>query len=271
MKKIIVNGANGRMRKEVLKMILEKNELVLVGACDKKNINKKIKDIVNFSNKDEINDEIEDLIISKNLSDLLEKTDVDIVVDFTTPNSVMENIRTTLEKGTNMIVGTTGITESDLEEIKELVEKYNAKIIIAPNFSIGAVLMMQFSQIAADYMDDAEIIELHHDQKIDSPSGTSLRTAELINDNIKNKAKNKKEYLEKIPGVRGGSKENINIHSIRLKGLVAHQEVIFSADGQSLKIKHDSYNRSSFMPGVALAIDKIEDIDGLVYGLEKLI
>ena len=150
-------------------------------------------------------------------------------------------------------------------------EDNEKNIIIAPNFAIGAVLMMEFSKKAAKYMDDVEIIELHHDQKIDSPSGTSIRTAELINENFTKNADDKKNYIESLSGARGAQKNGVNIHSIRLKGLVAHQEVIFGAEGQSLSIKHDSYDRSSFMPGVAMAIDKIDQVSNLVYGLENIL
>lgn len=257
MKNIVVNGANGKMGKEVVNLILGKKNTELVGVCDKKGVGREIKST--------------NLKIRDNLSHILNEKDVDIVIDFTTPIAVMDNIRTVLNYKTNMIIGTTGITEKNLDEIKKIIA--NNKIIIAPNFAIGAVLMMKFSKKAAKYMDDAEIIELHHDQKIDSPSGTSLRTAELISENL-TKSKNisnKQNYTESLSGVRGGKKNNINIHSVRLKGLVAHQKVIFGNEGQTLTIKHDSFDRSSFMPGVAMAIDKIDEVTGLVYGLENII
>ena len=255
MKNIVVNGANGKMGKKVVDLILNKKTAKLVGVCDKKNIGKKISST--------------NLKIQGQLSEILVKNNVDIVIDFTTPNSVMSNIRTVLKQNSNMIVGTTGITKNNLVEIKDLIG--NNKMIIAPNFALGAVLMMEFSKKAANYMENVEIIELHHDQKIDSPSGTSLRTAELISENLSKNKNNKQNYKESLSGVRGGQKENINIHSVRLKGLVAHQEVIFGTEGQTLTIKHDSFDRSSFMPGVSMAIDKIDEINGLVYGLENIL
>jgi len=255
MKKIVVNGANGKMGKRVVDLILNKSNTKLVGVCDKKGLGKKINS--------------GDLIIKDNLAQILAEKDIDLVIDFTTPDSVMDNIKIVLDKNTNMIVGTTGITDKNLTEIRKIIGKN--KMIIAPNFAIGAVLMMEFSKKAAKYMDDVEIIELHHDKKIDSPSGTSIRTAELINENFTKNADDKKNYIESLSGARGAQKNGVNIHSIRLKGLVAHQEVIFGAEGQSLSIKHDSYDRSSFMPGVAMAIDKIDQVSNLVYGLENIL
>ncbi|MFW5992099.1 MAG: 4-hydroxy-tetrahydrodipicolinate reductase, partial [Halanaerobiaceae bacterium] len=142
------------------------------------------------------------------------------------------------------------------------------------NFALGAILMMKYAADAAKYLNDVEIIELHHDQKVDAPSGTAIKTAELIKNQLnqnQQKQEDNVEEIEKIPGARGGEESGINIHSIRLPGLVAHQEVIFGTEGQTLKIRHDSYNRKSFMPGVKIALDKIDKIQGLVYGLEKLL
>lgn len=255
MKRIVVNGANGKMGKKVVDLILNKKDTNLVGVCDKKEIGKKIK-----SGNLEIKGDLEKLLVEKN---------ADLVIDFTTPDAVMDNIKIVLDKNTNMIVGTTGISNDNLEEIKTLVGDNN--IIIAPNFALGAVLMMEFSKKAAKYMEDVEIIELHHDQKIDSPSGTSIRTAELISENLNKDIDKKQDYIESLSGARGAKKDKVNIHSVRLKGLVAHQEVIFGTEGQSLSLKHDSYNRSSFMPGVAMAIDKIDQVKGLVYGLENIL
>ncbi|MGM0409596.1 MAG: 4-hydroxy-tetrahydrodipicolinate reductase [Bacillota bacterium] len=255
--KVVVNGANGRMGQEVLKLIKNKDNTKLVGTCDKVGVGNPPKSLKNSN-----------LIVKDNLKEILNKKEVDLVIDFTTPNSVMDNIRIVLNNNINMIVGTTGITESDLKEIKKIVGKN--KIIIAPNFAIGAVLMMELSKKAAKYLDDVEIIESHHNKKIDSPSGTAIKTAEGIAKNLNNNRK-EKDYIESIKGVRGGKKDNISIHSIRLKGLVAHQKVIFGAKGQSLTIRHDSFNRESFMPGVEMAIDNLKNIDGLVYGLEKLL
>jgi 4-hydroxy-tetrahydrodipicolinate reductase len=158
----------------------------------------------------------------------------------------MKNVKTILENGCHAVVGTTGLTAKDLEEIKKLCAKNEVNCVVAPNFAIGAVLMMKFATEAAKYLPQAEIIELHHDKKLDAPSGTALKTAEMMG--------------KKIP-----------IHSVRLPGLVAHQEVIFGGVGQTLTIRHDTINRESFMPGVLLAIHKVKKLKGLVYGLEQLL
>lgn len=261
-KRVLVNGAYGRMGKEVVKTIVNSKHQ-LVGACDVKKKGENIIKLLGLNGPE--------VIIYNDLTSAIKTTKPDVIIDFTTPNVVMENIEVGLSQGVNMIVGTTGITEVDLKKIDQLTKINNTNILIAPNFAIGAVLMMSFAAEAAKYLKDVEIIELHHDQKIDAPSGTAMKTAELININRIYDTKDTVEEIEKINGARGGEKDGIKIHSVRLPGLIAHQEVIFGAEGQSLKIRHDSYNRSSFMPGVRLALEKIDEIDGLVYGLEKIL
>ncbi|MFW6306484.1 MAG: 4-hydroxy-tetrahydrodipicolinate reductase [Bacillota bacterium] len=262
-KRVIVNGALGRMGQEVVKTVTTETEDIIVGVCDRENIGQDIMDLLSL--------EGEEVIINNNLEETIKNTNPDVVIDFTTPSVVMENINIGLSNGINMIVGTTGITDVDLKLIKKLTEENNVNALIVPNFAVGAILMMRFAQEAAKYMDDVEIIELHHDQKVDSPSGTAIKTAELIKENRRKNCKKQLEEIEKIPGARGADADGIKIHSVRLPGLVAHQEVIFGAEGQSLLLKHDSYNRKSFMPGVRLALDNILKIDGLVYGLENIL
>ncbi|HHU93209.1 MAG TPA: 4-hydroxy-tetrahydrodipicolinate reductase [Halanaerobiaceae bacterium] len=262
-KRVLVNGACGRMGQEVVKTIVLERDDLLVGVCDQVNIGRNLMDLLGL--------EAEELIIKGDLRQLIEETRPDVIIDFTTPTVVMDNIRIGLASGVDMIVGTTGITEVDLESIDKLARENKANILIAPNFALGAVLMMRFAAEAAKYIYDVEIIELHHDQKLDSPSGTAIKTAELIKQNRKEMRVIEQEEIEKITGARGADAEGIKIHSVRLPGLVAHQEVIFGAEGQSLSIRHDSYNRKSFMPGVKLALDKIDQISGLVYGLEHLL
>ena len=166
----------------------------------------------------------------------------DVVVDFTHPSVVMANVRKILESKVHAVVGTTGLTEKDLEEIKELCEKNKVNCIVAPNFAIGAVLMMIFSRTAAKFMPNVEIIELHHDKKADSPSGTAMKTAEMIlqSEAAKGLIKGKKSEIENLEGARGGSLGGIHIHSVRLPGFVASQEVIFGGLGQTLTIRHDT-------------------------------
>lgn len=175
----------------------------------------------------------------------------DVVVDFTTPDSAYANTRLCLERDTHAVVGTTGMSDAEIAELRRLATASEGNCLIAPNFAIGAVLMMEAAKLAAPHMPDCEIVELHHEQKLDAPSGTAARTAKLI-------------------AVAGGRTE-VPIHSVRLPGLVAHQEVIFGGLGQTLTIRHDSLSRESFMPGVLLAIRKVRDLDGLVMGLEQLL
>ncbi len=259
--KVVVNGACGRMGKEVVKTVVKEKEHELVQACDKTHIGENILELVNTAGK-RVN-------VKEDLKDVIKVSNPHVIIDFTTPDVVMENIRIGLKANIHMIVGTTGITEADLGEIKDLALNSGGNILIVPNFAIGAVLMMKFAKQAAEYMDNVEIIELHHDKKIDAPSGTSLRTVDLINKN--NYGQLNKKSIEKLQGVRGGQKDGVHVHSVRLPGLVAHQEVIFGSQGQTLKIRHDSYDRSSFMPGVKLALNRIDKIDNMVVGLENII
>jgi 4-hydroxy-tetrahydrodipicolinate reductase len=241
--KVLVNGARGKMGVETVKAVLKEADLELVGQAD----------------------------LGDDLAKTIQKTKAEVVVDFTHPSSVMENVKTILNQKAHVVVGTTGLTPTDLDEIKKLCSKNNVNCVVAPNFAVGAVLMMKFAKEAAHYMPEVEIIELHHDQKADAPSGTAIKTAELIlgdRQNIKRKAV---KSIEKIKNVRGGEMGGINIHSVRLQGLVAHQEVIFGGLGQTLKIRHDSISRESFMPGVIMAIRKVKKVKGLVYGLENLL
>jgi 4-hydroxy-tetrahydrodipicolinate reductase len=173
----------------------------------------------------------------------------DVAVDFSTPDTALENIRACLGAGVHVVVGTTGF---DLDTARELAESAEANCFVAPNFAIGAVLLMQAAQLAARHMPECEIVELHHDRKLDAPSGTAMRTAELI-------------------GAAGGNVHE-PIHSVRLPGLVAHQEVIFGGEGQTLSLRHDSIDRRSFMPGVLLAVRRVADLpDRFTVGLEKLL
>lgn len=175
----------------------------------------------------------------------------DVVVEFTVPDTVYGNARTCLERGVHSVIGTTGLTDVQLGELAELAAESNANCFIAPNFAIGAVLMMEASKLIAPHMPDCEIIELHHDQKLDAPSGTAKRTAGLI--------------------AEAGGRADVPIHSVRLPGLVAHQEVIFGGLGETLTVRHDSLARESFMPGVLLAVRRVRELDGLVVGLENLL
>lgn len=241
--KVLVNGAKGKMGSESVAAVLKEADLDLVGQTD----------------------------LGDDLAQAIVQTRTEVVVDFTHPSSVMENIKAILKNKAHAVVGTTGLTANNLSEIKKLCLKYKVNCVVAPNFAIGAVLMMKFAKEAAHYMPQVEIVELHHDQKADAPSGTAIKTAELILEDRKNIKRKTLKSIEKVKNARGGKMGDIHIHSLRLQGLVAHQEVIFGGVGQTLKIRHDSISRESFMPGVVMAIRKVKKVKGLVYGLENLL
>lgn len=260
--RVLVSGCCGRVGREVIKTTLKDPELELVGAVDGLNIGKDIGSLVVG--------ESAGVLIQGNLGEALAMARAQVMVDFSTPAAVMANIKTALKAGVHAVVGTTGILPAQLEELRGLSESCGANLLIAPNFAIGALLMMRFAAIAAQYMPQVEIIELHHDQKLDAPSGTAIKTAEMIL-----AARGEKAGMEigeeKIQGVRGGEMGGIHLHSVRLPGFIAHQEVIFGGEGQTLVIRHDSLSRESFMPGVALAVKKIIDRPGLTYGLDQIL
>ncbi len=211
--------------------------------------------------------------VSPGIAEALETSDATHVVDFTTPDAVYQNVMSAIELGRRVVFGTTGLSEEALESIDVRARELNTGVVHAPNFAIGAVLMMRFAAEAAQFFDDVEIIELHHDQKKDAPSGTAIKTAELINE-----ARRAAGEIASTASVdtatdtaRGESVKGVHIHSVRLPGMVAHQEVILGLAGQTLSIRHDSIDRVSFMPGVLLALRKVGNVTGLLYGLEHLL
>lgn len=192
-----------------------------------------------------------------------------VVLDFTRADSVYKNTQQIIAAGIHPVIGTSGLTSAQITELKALCEAKKLGAMLVPNFSIGAVLMMKYARDAARYFPDVEIIELHHHQKQDSPSGTAMRTAAMIAENRSNKSRSDAVATkETLPGARGAESHGIAIHSIRLPGLVAHQEVIFGGQGETLILRHDSLHRQSFMPGVCLACKKVVDLKTLVEGLE---
>jgi 4-hydroxy-tetrahydrodipicolinate reductase len=215
------------------------------------------------------------LVAALDLGDSLEQlkgSAAHVVVDFTTPDSVMSNLEFLINHGINVVVGTTGFDDAKLATVKGwLTQNPSVGVLIAPNFAIGAVLMMEFAEKAARYFESAEIIELHHPAKVDAPSGTAARTAELMG------AARKDAGLDampdatttSLPGARGASVNGIPVHSVRARGLVAHQEVLFGGLGETLTIRHDSIDRAGFMPGVILGVRKIVNTPGLTHGLDK--
>lgn len=263
MLKVVVTGADGRMGREVVKAVLNENGLILAGAVDARNHGQDIGELAGVGRCG--------VKLVGNLGRVLEETGADVVVDFTTPDCVRDNLTIVLKHKINLVVGTTGLSEENIAELDLQAQEAGVGVVIAPNFAIGAILMMKFAAEAAKYMPHVEIIEFHHDQKLDAPSGTAIKTAELINSTREGFRQGNPEEYEKVHGSRGGEFSGMRLHSVRLPGLVAHQEVVFGGLGQTLTIRHDSINRESFMPGVILAIRKVIDLKGVTYGLEKLL
>lgn len=240
--KVAVLGAGGRMGGEVVRAVTAAEEMTLAGAFD-----------VGYSDDD------------------LAAAEPDVVVDFTVPEAVMDNIRRCLALAIPVVVGTTGIADSDLAEIRSLLaHQPRLGVVIAPNFSIGAVLMMRFAAEAARFFESVEVVELHHPNKADAPSGTAMRTANLIAESRSDAGLPEPPDATTVglPGARGSSVAGIAVHAVRLRGLVAHQEVLFGDAGETLTIRHDSFDRVAFMPGVLLACRRIVDTPGLTIGID---
>lgn len=241
--KVAVLGARGRMGSEVVKAVTDATDCELVAALDQ-------------------GDSLDALVTSG----------AQVVVDFTTPDVVMGNLEFLVKNNIHAVVGTTGFSNDRIEQINIwLAANPKAGILIAPNFAIGAVLMMEFAEKAAKYFESAEIIELHHPNKVDAPSGTAARTAALISDARKqaNLSAMPDATTTSLDGARGALVGDVPVHSVRLRGLIAHQEVLFGGLGETLTIRHDSLDRAGFMPGVLLGVRQISSHPGLTVGLEK--
>ncbi len=263
--RVAVSGALGKMGREVVKTVLADPDLTLVGAVDPQGHGQPLGTLLGLP-------QAASLTVDNTLSEMLTKHQPDVCVDFTHPDVVLSNTLTMIETGCRPVIGTTGLKEADLEKIRQALTDKQLGGIVAPNFALGAVLMMKFAQEAAKYFDHAEIIEMHHNQKADAPSGTALKTAELMAQSCARFSVDNAPETEILPGARGGkSPAHIQIHSVRLPGYVAHQEVLFGGPGQILTLRHDSLDRASFMPGVAMAAKKVMHLQGLTYGLEHLL
>lgn len=260
--RVLVCGAYGKMGREVVKAVHNDPELTIVGASDVRSDFSDVGDLIGVGKIG--------VTIGNDLETVIQETRPQVMVDFTNPESVMKNIIIAANNGVCPVVGTTGLSATDIQSVRELMSVAKVNAIISPNFSVGAILMMKLSQEAAKYFPHVEIIELHHDQKLDAPSGTALRTAELIAAKRGSMKQGHPDEVEKLSGARGGDLDGIRMHSVRLPGYVAHQEVIFGGLGQTLTIRHDSISRESFMPGVVLACKKVLTVNGLVFGLENI-
>lgn len=254
---IVLAGPRGKMGTEAIKMITNEENFKLVGLIDRKRTDE--------------NNHFGDIPVYYDAQSCFTQLKPDVFVDLTVPEAGFHHTKTALEHNIRAVVGTSGFSETQLNELKQLASENQTGCIIAPNFAIGAVLMMLFSKIAAKYFPDVEIIEKHHDQKIDAPSGTAVKTADMIRAVREQKIQGHPDEYETIKGARGANVEGMKIHSVRLPGLVAHQEVIFGGKSELLTIKHDSFHRESFMNGLKLAIEKVVNLQSFVYGLENVL
>jgi 4-hydroxy-tetrahydrodipicolinate reductase len=237
--KVAVLGAKGRMGSEVVRAVEASDDLSVCCAYD--------------------------------VGDTVDLTGADVAVDFTHPDAVMDNLKACIDAGVHAVVGTTGFDEDRLAQLRSWLEGSKTGVVVAPNFGIAAVLMMRFAAQAAPHFDSVEIVELHHAGKADAPSGTSRRTAELVSEARAGLPPMPDATTQALDGARGALVDGVRIHSVRLAGLVAHQEVLLGGAGESLTIRHDSYDRASFMPGVLLAVRQVPSRPGLTVGLDALL
>lgn len=261
--KIVIAGPRGKMGNEAVKMVSNTDHFELVAVVDSRNNGKLLSEI-----------ELENTApvpIFEDMDACFTELNPDVLIDLTTPKFGKKHMEIAFAHNVRPVVGTTGFSDADIALLREISEEKRLGAIIAPNFAIGAILMMKFSQLAAKYLPDVEIIEKHHDNKLDAPSGTAIKTAQLISEVRQAKTQGHPDEKEEIAGARGADFQGMKIHSLRLPGLVAHQEVIFGGVGQTLTIRHDSIHRSSFMPGIRLAVETVMKMDTLVYGLENII
>lgn len=240
--RVIVNGAQGKMGTLACKTIQNHPDFQLVGALGRED----------------------------NLRQTIAATKAEVVVDLTRADCVFDNSLGIIESGARPVIGASGLLDEQIRVLQDKCEAQNLGGIIAPNFSIAAVLMMRFAAEAAKFLPEVEIIETHHQQKLDAPSGTAMKTAEMIA-TARTAPNNELALHELVPGVRGGSHQGVKIHSLRLPGFLANQQVILGTQGESLTITHNSIDRASFMPGVILACQRVLRLNKLYYGLESLL
>ncbi len=262
--RVAVAGAAGRMGREVVRALHADPDCAIAGALDVTDTGEDAGDLAGLGTLG--------VPIVNRLADLIESARPEVLVDFTRAEAALSNAVEALERGVSPVIGTTGISPEGIARIRRVAGDRRIGAFMAPNFAIGAVLMMVFARQAARHMPEVEIIELHHPGKVDAPSGTAMRTAQMILETRGERTvprPDRDTFL--LEGARGGELEGIRVHSVRLPGYVAHQEVIFGGHGQTLTLRHDSLDRTSFMPGVLLAVKRIRSLDGLVVGLENLL
>lgn len=255
-----VVGAAGRMGADVCRALDATDDLELVAAVDPFRAGSPLREVAGVES---------DVVVAADLDALL-TAEVQVAVEFTGPATVGANLHWLLDHGIHAVVGATGLDDEQLAEARRLAAEGAANALIVPNFAIGAVLMMRFAAEVARHLPHVEIIELHHDRKVDAPSGTALRTAEMIS-KARSEAPEVPRGDDRHPGARGAEHAQIRVHSVRLPGIIANQEIIFGGEGQTLTIRHDTTDRSSFMPGVLIACREIASLDGVLVGLEHVL
>lgn len=262
--KVAIAGARGKMGAEAVHTVMKNDNMQLVAALDYKEVGNTLASLDVFPDHF-------DIPIYTDFEKLVAETKPDVFVDLTNPQCVYEHTKQALLLHVRPVIGTTGFTDEQLQELTDIAKEKGIGCIIAPNFAIGAILMMKFAKEAAKYFPDVEIIEMHHDQKLDAPSGTGIKTAQMISEVREKRQQGHPNENETLAGARGANFEGMHIHSVRLPGLVAHQQVLFGRTGELLTIRHDSFNRGSFMGGVAYCIEEVMKRDTLIYGLENIL
>ncbi len=257
--RVIVHGALGRMGQEVVKAICRESSMRLVGAVDLQPV----------ADSMPLPSGLDSVLLSSDLEKVIKECKPDVIIDFSTAQAVIPAVRLAARYGIDMVIGTTGLHTDELKTIDSLAKEHNIGVVVASNFALGAVMMIHLAKTAANYFDSAEIIEKHHHMKVDAPSGTALTTARAMAE-IRDKPFNK-PIKKDTSSSRGQEIEGVAIHSVRLPGILANQEVILSSPGQTLSIKHNTINRECYMPGVIIATKEVVRKKGLIYGLEKLL
>jgi len=259
--KVVIHGVLGRVGQEVLRAVCTNAEMQAVGAVDIKAKGKRLA----------LPGGASEIPLSDDIDSILSSTNPDVMVDFTLYQAAMPAIRTAVKKNVNLVIGTTGFSQQDIDEIEKLCHVNKIGAVVASNFAIGAILMIHLAKIASKYFDYAEIIEKHHEKKADAPSGTALSTAKAMVQARGNGFTMPPLEKETLSGTRGGQIDGISIHSVRMPGYVANQDVIFGALGQTLKISHETISREAFMPGVIMAVKHVNENKGLIVGLENML
>ena len=256
---VVVNGATGKMGREVLAILCREPDMDAVGAVCKKKRGENL----------ELPDGSGTIPMSTSLEEVLASTSPQVLVDFTTAEVAMAAVPVAARHGVNIVIGTTGLSEAMLQEMDRISREQSIGIIAAPNFALGAVLLIHLARKAAPFFEYADIIETHHEAKIDSPSGTAMAIARAVTED--SQFKHNDPERETLPGARGGEYNGVSIHSVRMAGRIAHHELILGTSGQTVSIRHDTLGRDCYMPGVLRAIREVVNLKGLVVGLDKIL